>query len=109
MLGYKQVANIVDDWPLIKQNPGARARGKKERSSITRYTSPSSKSMLVSYRRDAVPCQRDSKSKESPIAQLLRANPGVNGKQKKGRFVMTTYSASAVHPRVTKLYRNQSN
>jgi hypothetical protein len=56
----QQVANIVDDWPLIKQNPGARARGKKERSSITRYTSLSSKSMLISYQRDAVPYQRDS-------------------------------------------------
>jgi hypothetical protein len=44
----QQVANIVDDWPLIKQNPGARARGKKERSSITRYTLSSPKSMPVS-------------------------------------------------------------
>jgi hypothetical protein len=54
------VANIVDDWPLIKQNPGASAREKKERCSITRYTSQPSKSMLFSYRRDAVPYQRDS-------------------------------------------------
>ena len=67
MRGYKQVANIVDDWPLIKQNPGARARGKKERSSITRYTSPSSKSMLVSYQRDAVLCQRDRNCTSAPI------------------------------------------
>jgi hypothetical protein len=63
----QQVANIVDDWPLIKQNPGARARGKKERSSNTRYTSLSPKSMLVLYQRDAVPYQRDS------TAQQLRS------------------------------------
>jgi hypothetical protein len=44
----QQVANIVDDWPLIKQNPGARARGKKERNSITRYTLSSPMSMPVS-------------------------------------------------------------
>jgi hypothetical protein len=62
----QQVANIVDDWPLIKQNPGARARGKKERSSNTRYTSLSPKSMLVLYQRDADLCQRDS------IAQQVR-------------------------------------
>jgi hypothetical protein len=55
------VANIVDDWPFIKQNPGASAREKKERCSIKRYTSALSKSMLFSYRRDAVPYQRDSK------------------------------------------------
>jgi len=78
MRGYKQVANIVDDWPFIKQNPGASAREKKERCSITRYTAPSSKSMLFSYRGDAVPYQRDSKSKGSSIAQLPRANPGGN-------------------------------
>jgi hypothetical protein len=63
MRGYKQVANIIDDQPFIKQNPGARARGKKERNSITRYTSLLSKSMLVSYQGDAVPYQRDSKEK----------------------------------------------
>jgi hypothetical protein len=59
MRGYKQVANIVDDWPLIKQNPGARARGKKERNSNTRYTFLSGKSMLVSYQGDAVSYQRE--------------------------------------------------
>jgi hypothetical protein len=59
------VANIVDDWPFIKQNPGASAREKKERCSITRYTSAPSKSMLFSYRRDAVPYQRDSKKIKS--------------------------------------------
>ena len=54
MRGYKQVANIVDDWPRIKQNPGARARGQMVRSSNTRYTFLPGKSMLVSYQRDAV-------------------------------------------------------
>jgi hypothetical protein len=74
MGGYKQVANIIDDQPFIKQNPGARARGKKERNSITRYTSLLSKSMLVSYQGDAVPYQRDSKEKSS-IEQLFSTKP----------------------------------
>lgn len=76
MRGYKQVANIVDDWPFIKQNPGARARGKKERNSITRYTSPPSMSMLVSYQWDAVPYQRNSKKNEKSFrVQLPPTHP----------------------------------
>jgi hypothetical protein len=67
MRGYKPVANIVDDWLLIKQNPGARAREQKERSSSTRYAFPSWKSMLVSYQRDAFSYQRDRTSPSPPI------------------------------------------